>query len=107
MAVIFEDTIRALRHSRRLTQEELGEQLGITRTVVSAYENGVRQPSHEVLWKMAGVFHVSLDYLYNYQRSQKDMSIIDLTGIRPDNQLLLHEMVRIVRLSEKVADCDK
>jgi len=102
MAVIFEDTIRQLRHSRRMTQEDLAKQLGITRTVVSAYENGVRQPSHEVLWKMAGVFNVSLDYLYNYQPGKKKKTSLDLSGMQPEHQALLEEMAQIIRLSERI-----
>jgi len=107
MAVVFDDTIRSLRYSRRMTQAELANRLGITRTVISAYENGTRQPSHEVLIKMAGVFNVSLDYLYNYGNSQKVRHSLDLTGMERDHRILLEEMADIIRISESVTDCNK
>ncbi len=40
---IFGERLRALRKAHKLTQEQLGEQLHVTRQTVSYWENGVSQ----------------------------------------------------------------
>jgi len=60
----FPELFKRLRKARRLTQKELAEKLGITRTMVSAYENAMRLPGHETLTRIALFFCVSMDYLY-------------------------------------------
>lgn len=55
--------LRALRQARRITQKELAERLGLTKSVVSAYETGMRYPSYDILVKISKLFHVSTDYL--------------------------------------------
>ena len=52
-----------LREKKRLSQSQLAERLGITKSMVSAYENSARMPSYAVLLRIAGMFNVSLDYL--------------------------------------------
>lgn len=52
-----------LREKKRLSQSQLAERLGITKSMVSAYENSARKPSYAVLLRIAGMFNVSLDYL--------------------------------------------
>lgn len=39
------DKIRAARKSAKLTQEELAERIGVKRSVISKYENGIIDPS--------------------------------------------------------------
>ena len=41
--------IKELRKSRNLTQRAFAERLNITKSTVSAYENGSRLPSYDVL----------------------------------------------------------
>lgn len=52
-----------LRENKRLSQSQLAARLGITKSMVSAYENSARMPSYAVLLRIAGMFNVSLDYL--------------------------------------------
>ena len=52
-----------LRENKRLSQSQLAARLGITNSLVSAYENSARMPSYAVLLRIAGMFNVSLDYL--------------------------------------------
>ena len=39
------DRLRELRQERGWTQGRVAERLGVTPSVISAYENGIRQPS--------------------------------------------------------------
>ena len=55
--------IKALRTARRMTQAEFAERINVTKSAVSAYENGSRLPSYDVLIKIARLFKVSTDNL--------------------------------------------
>lgn len=44
-------------------QEELAEELGISRATLSHLENGRQEPNLELLEKIADFFNVSVDYL--------------------------------------------
>ena len=55
--------IHDLRIQRGLTQTELGQMLHVSKSVISAYENGVHQPPYNILIRLSGIFGVSCDYL--------------------------------------------
>ena len=57
--------IRTLRLEYHMTQEDLARRLNVSRSTVAGYETKNRQPSHEKLTALAGLFHVSVDYLIN------------------------------------------
>lgn len=59
----FSETLASLRKRERLTQAELGTRLGISKSAVSMYERGQRQPELELLEKMADTFRVSVSTL--------------------------------------------
>lgn len=52
-----------IRKTNNLTQQGMAQQLGITRFMVAAYENGLRKPSLDTLVMISDVFHVSVDDL--------------------------------------------
>jgi transcriptional regulator with XRE-family HTH domain len=49
------------RIKKKLTQEELGEQLGINGKSVSKWERGVSVPSYKVLRKLCEIIGISSD----------------------------------------------
>lgn len=49
-----------------MTQAELAEAIGVTRQTVIAIEQGKYSPSLEVAFKMADVFQVGLDEVFQY-----------------------------------------
>ncbi len=55
--------LRELRKENRMSQEELGKILGVTKVSISGYENGTRVPSMDILLKILDVFRVPADYL--------------------------------------------
>lgn len=55
--------IKRLRQDRNLTQDKLGEAVGVTKASISAYENGKAQPSTDVLHKLAVLFDLSIDQM--------------------------------------------
>lgn len=60
---LFPQRLKKLRQQRKLTQEDLGKLINVTKVSISGYENGNRTPDMETLQKIADVLEVSLDYL--------------------------------------------
>ncbi|GLZ82003.1 transcriptional regulator [Actinorhabdospora filicis] len=59
--------IRALRFANgEMTQAELAERVGVTRQTVIAIEQGRYSPSLEMAFKIARVFRVGLDDVFQY-----------------------------------------
>ena len=59
----FKDILRELRKERGLTQQQLAEQLKLSLSIISKWENGKHQPSIEDLKLLVNFFNVSADYL--------------------------------------------
>ena len=58
------DRIKKLRKEKGLTQQELGELLGVQKSAIAKYENGrVSNLKKETIAKLADIFHVSPNYL--------------------------------------------
>ena len=59
----FSNTLRYLRKQDKLTQKELGDILGISKSTISMYENGNREPDFKTLEKIADYFNVDMNIL--------------------------------------------
>ena len=55
--------IRRLRQQKQMTQENLAELLNVSVQTVSRWENGINFPDLVILPEIAGIFHVTTDYL--------------------------------------------
>lgn len=77
--VLFGDKLKTLRLSRKLTQENLAELMGLATSAISSYESCSRRPSYEILIKYARIFHVSTDYLLGIEK-QEYLDISDLSA---------------------------
>lgn len=70
----FGELLKRLRQSANLTQEQLGQKLHMSKSMICYYERSVRPPSSDVLMQIAEVFHVSVDYLLG--REKKEQTIV-------------------------------
>lgn len=57
------NNIRHLRKTRKWTQDELADKIGVTSASISAYEKAKTMPSIDVLIKLSSAFQVSVDSL--------------------------------------------
>ncbi len=64
------DLILVLRKEKGLTQQELGDILGVSSKSISKYERGICLPSDEVLLKMTSFFNISFEELLNGKRNK-------------------------------------
>lgn len=70
------EKILELRKARSLTQEKLGEQLGISSQAVSKWENGDSMPDIMVLPQLCEILGISIDALLEVPQSMKKENIM-------------------------------
>lgn len=59
----FKDILKELRMERNLGQVELAKEIGVSKGVISLWENGLREPTMYSLILLAEFFNVSIDEL--------------------------------------------
>jgi putative transcriptional regulator len=65
-----DNQIRRLRFAHgEMTQQQLAERIGVTRQTVNAIELGKYSPSLEVAFRIAVVFNVPLEQVFQYRQS--------------------------------------
>lgn len=69
---MFADNLIALRKLHNMSQEELAEQINVSRQTLSKYETGESVPDIEKCKALARVFDVSIDDLVNYEMKDTD-----------------------------------
>ena len=91
--VDFVNTLKTLRLHEEMTQAQLSQKLGLTKSVISAYETGLRLPSYDVLIHIAQIFKVSTDYLLGVE--QKDS--LDLSGLTQNEKSALLALIKAMK----------
>lgn len=61
-----------LREQRNMSQQDLAKALGISRSSLSMYEVGQREPDHTILKRIAKFFGVTTDYLLQHEAEPFD-----------------------------------
>lgn len=89
----FGDKLKQLRLQAGLTQKQLAEQIGVTKSVVSFYELRERTPSPEILVKLAAVFHTSADYLLGMEKGDS----LDVSGLDEEDKRVVCMIVERLR----------
>ena len=78
----FAARLKQLRNQRGLTQTEVAAAIGVTRSVVSLYENEMRQPSPEIivaLARLCGNRHSFVDV--SGLNEQEIAAIVNMVGL--------------------------
>ena len=57
------DRLKALRKEKGLTQSQLGELIGVKKSVICLYERELRNPTIESIVALCQIFNVDADYL--------------------------------------------
>lgn len=83
--------IKEYRTSIKMTQADFAWRLGVTGASVSAYENGTRLPSYDVLIRISNILGVSTDTLLG-KRKAGDI-VIDVTSLTNDQRLIVQKLV--------------
>lgn len=98
--VLLGKRIKELRNKSKMTQTELAEKVGVTKSTIAAYENDSRSPSYEVLIKMANVFKVSTDSIL----LDRPGSVLEVHGLNVQQLEILEILIAYFRKSNYIED---
>lgn len=79
--MVFADRLIELRRKKGWSQEELAEQMGVSRQAVSKWEGAQAEPDLEKIIQLSRLFGVRTDYLLIEETEENDLS--DVSGQRP------------------------
>lgn len=68
--------LKEMRTKRNLTQQQVADYIGCSSVVYSRYESGTRQPSIEVLLRLADLYDITVDCLLG-RPDTRDESLTD------------------------------
>ena len=68
------ENLKFLRKNKKISQEELANSLGLTRSSYSGYENGVAEPNVQNLLKFSEFYGLPVDVLVKKSLSELDPS---------------------------------
>ena len=67
LEVFMKNKIKELREEAKLTQQELGEKLTVSRQTIISLENGKYNPSIILAFKIANIFGRSIEEIFIYE----------------------------------------
>ena len=91
--VDFGNRLKTQRLKENMTQAQLAQKLGLTKSVISAYETGMRMPSYDILIHIARIFNVSTDFLLGVENKQE----LDLSGISQEEIDALLNLIKAMK----------
>ena len=96
--VVLGNHLKELRVKAGLSQQQVADRTGLTKSMISYYELSDRTPSPEILVKLATLFHVSTDYLLGVEKKSKTLDVSDLTDEEID---VIQNMIDLLRKKGK------
>ena len=79
--VAFGQRLKELRREREMSQEEVGEELGVSEMHYKHIENGHKGISIDLLIDLAELFHVSTDYLLTGSSMDREKETAQLKDV--------------------------
>lgn len=98
------ERLKELRKNKKITQEQLAEKLDISRSKVSSWETNRRDMSITEAIKLANIYEVSLDNLFEINRITEEEYVKISDKFLKGKNITLEEKVRIV---ESLRECLK
>ena len=93
----FGTKLRALRAARGLSQAELAQQLGLTKSSVNMYERGEREPGFDTLTAIALYFGCGVDELLGIPKTVHADRLAEAAPQSPDASLSPDEQALLER----------
>ena len=91
------DKIRYLRDKAGMTQTDLAERLGISRSAVNAWEMSLSSPSVANIIEMTQIFSVNADYLL----SISDKMMVDISDLDHEEKEIILKLISCFREKKK------
>lgn len=93
--------IKDLREKAGMTQTELADKLGLSKSVISAYEKGIRNPSFKILPLLAQTFNVTELYFFEKGEWKNQPIAIDISDLNTEQQRIIISLVNEFKESNK------
>ena len=87
--------IKTVREEKHMTQDQLAEQLHVTRQTVSNWENGKTEPDVDTLTRIAEVFDLSVETLI-YGQKKRRFHVKFIVNNAPAESLTLGTVLAVV-----------
>ena len=87
--------LKMLRIKYNLSQKEVASMLGISPSIVSAYETGERTPSTENLLALSYLYKCSTDYLLGKEQDMPQV-VLDTNGLNEKQVQVLQELIKVM-----------
>ncbi|MCL5058769.1 MAG: helix-turn-helix transcriptional regulator [Actinobacteria bacterium] len=84
----FSKRLKDLRKKKNISQEELGNSINLSKSTISLYESGKRQPDYGTLKEIAVFFDCSIDYLLGKTEIQDPPETIIDNALQDDPELM-------------------
>lgn len=68
---LMKNKVRDLRESKKLTQKELGEIVGVSRQAINAIETGKYDPSVWLAYDLAQFFQLTIEEVFQFEEGKK------------------------------------
>ena len=99
----FANRFKELRLKAGLTQDQLSENLGISRSTIGMYESGSREPDYKTLGAIADFFNVDTDYLLGRTSANtilpnnysSDENVVEFLQKNPDYKVLIDAVCKV------------
>lgn len=98
------EKLKELRKNKKITQEQLAEKLDISRSKVSSWETNRRDMSITEAIKLANIYEVSLDNLFEINKITEEEYMKISDKFLKSKNITLEEKVRII---ESLRECLK
>lgn len=92
------EKLKELRKNKKITQEQLAEKLDISRSKVSSWETNRRDMSITEAIKLANIYEVSLDNLFEINKITEEEYVKISNKFLKSKNITLEEKVRIIEL---------
>lgn len=85
------DKLRTSRKNANLTRKQVAERIGVSYSVLAHYECGEREPSLNVIYRLARLYKISVDYLLDNE--QPSMTMVSLDGLDDKQQQIIRDTI--------------
>lgn len=98
MHMNYGDILTELRKDSGFTQKQVADQLHLSKSTVSNYENSIHFPPYDILVKLCGLYHVSSDYILGITDCRTE---IDVLSQKLPNGYTIGDLAEIILYSDE------
>lgn len=91
------DRLRTYRERAGLTQSDVADMLNITAQAYSHYETGRRAPSPDNFYRIAQIYHTSMEYLLTGEQDSSLQLVQQISALPQEDQEDVEQFIRFLQ----------